>query len=363
MKNGKSTWISLTEIYVYSNGSLREKSFMFEKLRKPGRSPREGKLKKWFSYFIFGSICLVFVFLAPMGTKLIGGGVVGYVGSEPIRSEEFRFVEESIRRQYQSRLDQADEASGLKIQEEIRQKALQYLINLYLIVQGSQEAGFSLSDEELRTEIRSLPVFQQDGRFSYSRYLSFLKSRNWNPSRFEDRIRRDKLAEDWTAVFRKAISSNALEKEKKSQRYRYKVNFRYALLNAGEIEEQNLEPLVKSKNLQEINSFLKKNRVDWKETGGFSLVSAFGIPIAQNQNVMEALIHHLPSKGIIPQLIRQANKIYIVRVLSFKEENISSQERQLENLLSRNFDKSGRLLDSWVNVQRRQSKIKLSEKI
>ena len=335
---------------------------MFEKLRRPGRSPREGRLKKWFSFFVFGAICLVFVFLAPMGPNLIGGRVLGYVGSEPIRSEEFQFIEASIRRKYQSRLEQADEASGLKIQKEIRQKALQYLINLYLIVQGAQKAGFSLSDEELRSEIRSFPIFQQDGRFLYSKYLSFLKNQRLNPSRFEDRIRKDKLAEDWTAVFKKAISSNTLEKEKKSQRYRYKVNFRYAVLNAGEVEEQSLEPLVKTKNLQEINSFLKKNRGDWKETGFFSPVSAFGIPISQNRDLMEALIHHLPSKGIIPQLIRQDNKIYIVRVLSFKEENISPQEQQLEDLFNRNFGKSGRLLDSWLNVQRQQIQIKLSKR-
>ena len=336
---------------------------MFEKLRRPGRSPKERGLKKLFSYIIFGAICLVFVFLAPMGSKLLGEGVLAYVGGEPIRAGELQLMEENIKKQYQSRLEQADGEGYSQLQKEIRQRALSELIKLYLLVQGSQKAGFSLSEEELRSEIRSFPVFQKDGRFLYSRYKSFLKSQRLSPSRFESRIHKSKLAESWMAGFRKATVSNALEKKKKSQRYRYKVNFRYALLKAGDIEEESLEPLVKSKDLKKINAFLEKKNVSWEKTGVFSLVSSFGVPIAQNKNLMEVLIHHLPSKGIIPRLIRQADKLYIVDVLDFKEKNISQQERQLENLLSRNFDKSIRLLDSWIDFQRQEIKVQLSDNI
>ena len=336
---------------------------MFEKLRRPGRSPKEGRVKKLFSYFIFGTICLVFVFLAPMTTKITGEGVLGYVGSEPIRTKEFRLVEQNVHQQYQSRLDQADEKTYSKLQKEIQQRALQYLVEVYLLVQGSQKAGFFLSDKELRSEIRSFPLFQEDGRFLYSRYLQFLKNENISPSHFEERIRKAKWAENWKVVFRKAVSSNELEKEKKSHRYRYKVNLRYALLNAGEIEEQKLELLVKSGDLKKINSFLKKNNVEWKTTGEFSITSAFGISITQNQNLMDAVIHHLPSKGMIPRLIREADKIYIVHVLSFKEGSISPMNRQLESFLSQRFDKSERLLNSWMDFQRGQIKVRLSDQI
>lgn len=331
---------------------------MFDKLRRPGRSPREGGVKKIFSYFVFGAICLVFVFLMPMGSNLMGEGVVGYVGSEPIRAKEFLTVEENIRRQYQSQLATADEKTHQKIQKEIRWKALQYLVELSLLVQSSEKAGFFLSDKELRSQIHSIPSFQENGKFSYSKYLQLLKANNMNPARFENRIRKQQLAENWQAVFRKAISSNTLEQEKKSQRYRYKVQLKYALVNAGEIEEENLEPLVQARDLRKINRFLKKNNVDWEETGVFSLVSAFGVSIAQNQDLMENVIHHLPDAGIVPKLIRQANKIYIVRIMSFEEGDISLQEQQMENFLSRSFDKSERVLNSWINFQKEKIKIK-----
>ena len=336
---------------------------MFDKLRRPGRSLKEGKTKKIFSYIIFGAICLVFVFLAPMGTKLIGEGILGYVGNEPIRIRELQLIEDSIKKEYQSRLEKADDESHLKIQEEIRQRAKAEIVKLYLLVQGSQKEGFFLSDKELHSEIRSFPVFQEEGRFLYSRYLLFLKSQNLSPSHFENRIRKSKLAQSWVNLFKKAIFSNTLEKEKKSQRHRYKVKIRYAVLHSEDIEEEHLEPLVKSRDLKKINSFLKKNDMNWEETGIFSPISGFGVPIAQNQNLMEVLVHYLPQKGIIPRFIRQANKIYIVNVLSFKEENISPKEQQLENFLSYRFDKSVRLLDSWINFQRQKIKVKLSDNI
>lgn len=336
---------------------------MFEKLRRPGRSPKEGRFKKWFSYFVFGAICFVFVFLAPMGTNLMGEGVLGYVGNEPIRAREFRFFEESIKQHYRNRLEQAGDESYSKIQDEIRYRAKVEIVKRYLLVQGAQNDGFFLSTGELRSEIQSIPIFQKEGRFLYSRYLSFLKSEGLNPTRFEELIRKDKLAENWAGVFKKAISSNQLEKSKRAQRHRYKVNFRYALLNTGDIEEEKLEPLVKSKALQKINQFLKKNDVKWEETGPFPLFSAFGIPITQNQNLMDVLTHYLPAKGVIPRLIRQNDKIYIVHVLSFKEGEASPQEKQLENLLSLRFDKFVRLLDSWLDFQRQKIKVRLSDKI
>ena len=336
---------------------------MFDKLRRPGRSFKEGKLKKLFSYCVFGTICLVFVFLAPMGTQIMGEGVVANVGGNPIRMREFRLMEESIKRQYKSRLERADDESRLKILEEIRQKARIRIVQMYLLVQGSQKAGFSLSDNELRSEIRSIPIFQEDGRFLSSRYLRFLKNQRLKPSRFEEGVRKDKLAQNWIQLFSKAVSLNDLEKEKKSQMYKYKVKIRYALLHSTDAEEKELESLVRARDLKKINSFFKRKDVKWEETKVFSPVLAFGVPIAQNENLMETLIHHLPQKGLIPKLIRQTGKIYIVDVLSFEEGSMSTQDRQLESFLSRNFDKSTRLLDSWIDHQRQRIKIRMSDNI
>ena len=336
---------------------------MLDRIRRPGRSLKEGSVKKIFSYIVFGLICLVFVFLAPMGSRILGEGVLAYVGDEPIRAGEVQFFENILKQQYQKRLDGADEDSFLKIQKEIRQRALREMINQYLVVQSSKKEGFFVSDKELRSEIRSFPLFQDKGRFLYSRYKLFLKNNRLSASRFEDRIRRDRHTRQWGSLFKKSAVGNHLEKEKNEQRYAYKVRFQYAELKAGELEEEKLEPFVKSRDLENINQFLKKNKLEWKETGEFALISPFGVSIAQNENVMEALIHQLPSRGLIPHFIRQSDTIYIVNVLSFKKKAASLQERQLQNLLSQNFDKPFRLLQSWVDVQNQKIKVKMSDNI
>lgn len=334
---------------------------MFEKIRRPGRSRKEGQVKKWFSYFIFGLICLVFVFLAPMGTKLMGQGILGYVGSEPIRGREFRFVQENVQKQYQGRLDQADAETYSKIQKEIRDRALQYLVNHYLVVQGARKSGFSLSDKELQATIRSFPVFQENGRFLYSRYLNFLKLQKLSASRFEDQLRKQELDSKWREFFNKAALSNRLEETIKSEKYAYKLNFRYVEWNAGELEEQELEPYLQARDLKKIHQFLKKNKGEWKETGLFSLFSPFGIPIAQNQGLMDEVIHYLPNKGVLPKIIRQGDKIYLVEIRDFRKGKVSKEEERLENLLRRNFGKSDRLFISWVDSYKEQIKIELSE--
>ena len=338
---------------------------MFKSLRKPGRALKEGKIKKTFSYIALLLICFVLVFLG-VDPLPVGQGVVAYVGGEPIRLRELRNIEESIKRRYQVLLKQADEETLLRLQPMIRQEAKIKVVERYLIIQGARESGFYLSDKELRSEIQSAPVFQENGRFLYARYLGFLKSEGLSPSQFETRIRKGKLVQNWVQLFMKSLSVNNLEREKRTQKYHYKLNLKYAALPSEKVDEEKekeLESFVRLKDLKKVNSFLRKHKFDWKETGNFSPFLGQEAPI-ENKDLMEIVIHHLPQKGIIPRLIRQANKIYIANVVFFKKEpDIRPQDQQSENLLNYNLDKSGRLLDSWIDFQRQKIKVKLSDDI
>ena len=333
---------------------------MLDKIRRPGRSYKDGTLKKIFTYIIFGLICIVFLFIAPMGVNLTGKGVAGKVGSHYISQRELRVLEENLRNQYKSRLEQADEERTQNIQKEIRSRALQYLVRLYLINSALHKERVFLTNEELAGSIQSIPVFQEDGRFLNSRYQTFLKRQNLQAVRFEESIRREQLVKNWEKTFNQALSSNELEEEKKQARYKYKVNFRYVTLNSTEINEEELEPFVKSKNKPEIEKFLKKAQVKWEKTGSFSLFLPLGVSIAQNELIMDKLINQLPNTGLIPELIREGNKIFLVEVLSFVEGKPNPEEKRLEALFSQNFEKSIRLFDSWLELKREQIKVQIN---
>ena len=333
---------------------------MLNKLRRPGRSYRDGKFKKIFSTIIFGLICLVFVFIAPMGINLLGEGVVAQVGNSFIRTRELRNLEEIMRSRYKSHLEQADEERALKLGQQIRSQALQDLVSLYLINYALQKEGVFLTDEELVASIWSIPIFQEDGRFLNTRYRAFLKSQNLSDSYFEEKVRREQLVSNWQETFNQAISSNELEEKEKNQaRHQYKVSLRYVTLKAEEVAEDKLEPFVQEKNKKEIERFLKTAQVKWEKTGLFSLLLPLGVSIAHSETVIEAVIHQLPSTGLIPQLIRDENKIYIVEVLSFSKENISSEDKQLEAIISQKFEKSNRLFSSWISAKRKYIKVEI----
>ena len=336
---------------------------MLDKLRRPGRSHKEGKLRKIFNTAFFAFICIIFIFIAPMGVNLMGERTVGRVGNDFIPIRELRNLEENLRNRYKSRLEQADEESVLKLQNQIRSMALEKLVNDYIINYALRKEGMFITDRELFASITSIPVFQENGRFLKSRYKSFLKSQNLNASRFEESIRRSQLVLDWQTAFSQAISSNKLEKEKSLARYQYKVNIRYAELKAGEIAEEELEPFVKSKNKKEINNFLKKSQVSWEKTGSFSLLLPLGVSIAHSTTIMDSIIHQLPDTGLISKLIRDDNKVYVIDILSFSKEKVSSEDKELESLISQNFDKSNRLFSSWLNLQKEHVEIEIKPDI
>ena len=333
---------------------------MLDKLRRPGRSHKEGQFKKMFSIFIFGLICIVFIFIAPMGVNLTGQGVVGKVGNDFIQTRELRMLEENIRNQYKSRLEQANEEENSKLQKQIRQMAVQSLVHLYLINYALKKENLFLTDEELINSIQNISAFQEKGRFSKTRYITLLKNINLSRSHFEESERKRLLADKWQNTFNKSISDNKLEKAKKEARHEYKVNLRYAEMKAGEIEEEKLEPFVEEKNKKEITKFLKKANTKWEKTGEFSLLLPMGVSIAYSPVLIEAVISQLPSKGVIPKLIREDNKVYVVEILSFTKKNISAEEKQLSALMSQNFDKSNRLFDSWISTKKEHIKIEVN---
>ena len=323
---------------------------MFKKIRRPGRSHKDSSFKKIFTYFIFGLICAVFLFIAPMGSQLIGEGMVAKVGREQIMARELKQLEEAIKDNYQRqrKVEEWDEASL----DQIRSSALQQLIDLYMVYSSSKREGFFISDQELKDNIQSFPVFQEKGRFLYSRYLEFLKLRRISSKRYEEQVRRQQTVQNWQELFDKAFQSNELEKQRNKKREQYKVQLEYAEMQAEEIKEEEVSLFLKEKNLKELNLLLKKAGGNWQKTGEFALFLPTQTLIAQNQKVMSAIISHLPEKGLIPSLVRDNNKLYAINIVSFSQKEASKEENPLDLFLSQNYEKSNYLFETWLKAQK-----------
>ena len=99
----------------------------------------------------------------------------------------------------QTEIKQYREALGPSFSEKmveelhLKDKTLDGLIDKILIIQESKRLELSVSDEELREAIESIPAFQENGQFDNRRYEWFLRSNRMTPEEFEQSQRENLL--------------------------------------------------------------------------------------------------------------------------------------------------------------------------
>ena len=77
----------------------------------------------------------------------------------------------------------------------IRQEAVDRLIEQQLIGEEARHLGISISDEALQDKIAKEPVFQRDGQFDFDTYQDVLRNNNLQPSEYENGERDRMIAE------------------------------------------------------------------------------------------------------------------------------------------------------------------------
>lgn len=119
-----------------------------------------------------------------------GGAVVATVGDSKITQSQLQQSLHEQKNQLQQRLGAAFDPKILN-QPGIRQELLNQLINQNLLLQEAGKQRLYASDAALRSFIVNVPAFQEDGRFSKSRYETMLAAQGMSPEGFEQQLRRD----------------------------------------------------------------------------------------------------------------------------------------------------------------------------
>ncbi|MBX9810307.1 MAG: SurA N-terminal domain-containing protein [Burkholderiales bacterium] len=141
---------------------------------------------------ILAVILLPFAFFGIDSYFRAGDSVQGLatVGDSRISQREFnealRERQDAIQRMLNGRADAA-----LLDNSELRFAVLEGLIRQRLLINQALRSGMVISDQQLQSVIGELPVFQDEGRFSFQRYEQFLKSQGMTPAMFETRLRND----------------------------------------------------------------------------------------------------------------------------------------------------------------------------
>jgi len=132
---------------------------------------------------MFGLIIVVFVFWG-VGSFRDSDKTVAEVGSYKITmmefQEEYNRLLNMYRMIYKEKLDE-NVLKDLKLKE----KAMNELVDRYVLIIKAKEIGVSVSDKEFREYLENIEMFKRDGKFSEAVYKEVLKRNGMDPKRFE----------------------------------------------------------------------------------------------------------------------------------------------------------------------------------
>lgn len=143
--------------------------------------------KSWLIKFLIGMIAVVFIFYFGYSFTSRNGVKIAYVNGDPISGMEYqktyRRLLEALQRDYKSVWSE-----NLIEVFDLRNRALENLINGKLVSQEAQKIGLDITEKEIQDEILAYPAFQYRGRFDESRYRALLSQNRMKPEDFEASI-------------------------------------------------------------------------------------------------------------------------------------------------------------------------------
>jgi len=177
------------------------------------------------SKVVWGGLTLiigVFTFWG-IGVGISGQTVttVATVDGRPIDQMELQRAEHNMLEAYRNALkDQF--TPEMRKNLNVRQRALDALIDREILAARAQQLGIIVSDQELRDSIASNPSFQLDGRFSKQAYLRAVRYASYTPADFEERLREElaidrlqSVVGDGVSVSDAAVRDEILAKDQK----------------------------------------------------------------------------------------------------------------------------------------------------
>lgn len=154
----------------------------------------------WVAWVIVGFITVPFA-LWGIHNYVGGGGsdYVAKVAGEEISRNHF----ENTYQQHRMQLEQmfGGQLPEMLSEQMLRAQVLEQMVEHEMIIQAAVAQKMRISDRQLADVIRSVEAFYEGGRFSQEQYLNLLRRQGMSPAMFEQRVRRDLIAEQFDSGF------------------------------------------------------------------------------------------------------------------------------------------------------------------
>lgn len=136
--------------------------------------------------------------------------VVAMVGDHPVEQVDVQRAEMNLVEAYRN-LYRENFTPELKASLNLRQQALNGLIERLVLIDRAKELGLEISDQQLLDVIVDNPSFQRDGRFDKQLYLRILRYARQTPAEYESGRREDLLVQQLQAVITDGVSVSDAE--------------------------------------------------------------------------------------------------------------------------------------------------------
>lgn len=164
----------------------------------------------WIIKIFLGIIVIVFVFLGVGSFGSKKGNSIATVNDESITLNEFQQTYKSIVEQYRAQFGKELDENTLKALN-IKQQALDALINQKMILSEANKLNIEVSSRELQDSLISFKAFQKDGVFDMNQYKSVLKRELLSPEIFEQLQMISLREEKFKSVIQSSINVSDLE--------------------------------------------------------------------------------------------------------------------------------------------------------
>ena len=141
-------------------------------------------------------------------------------------------------------------------ENKLKESVLDTLIQNTLLGEETKNAGYRISDSKLAERIQAVPQFQEQGRFSSSRYEQLLASQGRSPGQFEQQLRQEESINQYqgSVVYSSFLPAN--DKQRYAALKQQKRNFDYMLLE--------LDPSAVTASDDEIQAYYDANKESFK---------------------------------------------------------------------------------------------------
>ncbi|MBT3923037.1 MAG: hypothetical protein HOF21_10730 [Nitrospina sp.] len=186
------------------------------------------------------------------GSSGTGGGAIATVEGEKIYQQEYERTFNNLVDFYRQQFRNQFSDDMIK-KLDLKTQALEALIQKKLLLMAAQEQNLKVSDAELISHIKELPVFQKDNKFNDKTYRDYLQFQRITPGEFEDNQRQALLLDKLEKLFRTNTKVLPSEIREAFNNTEDKAKIDYVRFNNDHFQVE------KSFTDQELNDFFKAN--------------------------------------------------------------------------------------------------------